>query len=95
MCDCLVGERDDHETEIKSVIFMNTKLKGELAELDIKCNELGDQRERERGLGNGTDDWRNQYEPSLLQIEALQEELQNCKIRTHKLQHRLDLSRSE
>ncbi|GBP96299.1 Chimeric ERCC6-PGBD3 protein [Eumeta japonica] len=93
MCDCLVGERDDHETEIKSVIFINTKLKGELAELDIKCNDLSDQRDRLQGLLNETDDCRNQYERSLLQIEALQEELQNSKNRTHKLQHQLDLSR--
>ncbi|GBP43265.1 hypothetical protein EVAR_39323_1 [Eumeta japonica] len=40
MCDCLVSERNDHKTEINSVVFMNTKLKGELAELDIKCNDL-------------------------------------------------------
>ncbi|GBP55754.1 hypothetical protein EVAR_23565_1 [Eumeta japonica] len=63
------------------------KLKGELAELDIKCNDLRDQRDRLQRLGNGTDDWRNQYARSLLRIEALREELQNSRIRTLKLQH--------
>ncbi|GBP20124.1 hypothetical protein EVAR_5554_1 [Eumeta japonica] len=29
MCDCRISERGDHETEIRSVIFMNTNLKGE------------------------------------------------------------------
>ncbi|GBO98962.1 hypothetical protein EVAR_90161_1 [Eumeta japonica] len=54
MCDCLISERDDHETEIRSVIFMNTKLKGELAEMDVKCNDLTDQRDRlQAGERNG------------------------------------------
>ncbi|GBP72023.1 hypothetical protein EVAR_51272_1 [Eumeta japonica] len=74
MCDCLVGERDDHETEIRSVIFMNTKLKGALAELDIKRNDLLDRSQR---LVNETVDCRNQCERSLLQVQALQEQLQN------------------
>ncbi|GBP47766.1 WD repeat and FYVE domain-containing protein 3 [Eumeta japonica] len=50
MCDCLLSERDDHETEIRSVIFMNTKIKSELDEMDIKCNDLSDQRDRLRVL---------------------------------------------
>ncbi|GBP53441.1 hypothetical protein EVAR_17516_1 [Eumeta japonica] len=88
----MVGERDDHETEIRSVIFMNTKLKGELAEVDIRCYDLSDQRDRLQRLGNETDDCRNQYERPLPQIEALREELQNSRIRTQKLQHQLDWS---
>ncbi|GBP53963.1 hypothetical protein EVAR_96642_1 [Eumeta japonica] len=74
MCDCLISERDGHETEIRSVIFMNTKLKGELAEMDVKCNDLTDQRDRLRVLMSEMDDCRNHYEQSLLQIQVLQEE---------------------
>ncbi|GBP49810.1 hypothetical protein EVAR_83759_1 [Eumeta japonica] len=51
MYDCLISERDDHETESRSVIFMNTKLTGELAEMDVKCNDLTDQRDRSREPG--------------------------------------------
>ncbi|GBP89660.1 hypothetical protein EVAR_66992_1 [Eumeta japonica] len=46
MCDCLTSERDDHETEIRSVMFINTTLKSELAEMDIECYDASDQRER-------------------------------------------------
>ncbi|GBP48274.1 hypothetical protein EVAR_42994_1 [Eumeta japonica] len=74
MCDCLISERDDHETEIRSVIFMNTKLKGELAEMDEKCNDLTDQRDRLQVLVSEMDDCQNHYEQSLLQIQVLQEE---------------------
>ncbi|GBP26996.1 hypothetical protein EVAR_11229_1 [Eumeta japonica] len=42
-CDCLISERDAHETETRSVIFMNSKLKGELAEMYVKYNYLTDQ----------------------------------------------------
>ncbi|GBP93811.1 hypothetical protein EVAR_59354_1 [Eumeta japonica] len=83
LCDCLVGERDDNETEIR---FMNTKSKGELAELHIQCNDLNDKRDRLQRLVNETHDCRSQYERSLLQIQALQEKLQNNRIRIHKLQ---------
>ncbi|GBP33098.1 hypothetical protein EVAR_18578_1 [Eumeta japonica] len=70
MCDCLISERDDHETEIRSVIFMNTKLKGELAEMDVKCNDLTDQRDRLQVLVSEMDDCRNHYEQSLLQFKC-------------------------
>ncbi|GBP09059.1 hypothetical protein EVAR_78393_1 [Eumeta japonica] len=89
MCDCLVGERDYQETEIRSVIIMNTKLKGELAELDVKCNDPSDQRDRLQGLGNETD----RSVRAITASEVLQEELQNSRTRTHKLQHQLELSR--
>ncbi|GBP94044.1 hypothetical protein EVAR_100898_1 [Eumeta japonica] len=75
MCDFLMSERDDHETEIRSVAFINTKLKNELADIYIKCSDLSDQRDRLRVLVSKTDDCRKQYEQSLLQIQALQEEL--------------------
>ncbi|GBP83847.1 hypothetical protein EVAR_64112_1 [Eumeta japonica] len=76
MCDCLISECDDHKTEIRSVIFMNTKLKGELTELDVKCNDLTDQRDRLQVLASEMDDCRNQYEQSLMQIQVFQEEIE-------------------
>ncbi|GBP74310.1 hypothetical protein EVAR_42889_1 [Eumeta japonica] len=93
MCDCLISERDDHETEIRSVIFMNTKLKGELAEMDVKCNDLTDQRDRLQVPVSERDDCRNHYEQSLLQIQVLQEEVHIRNINMDKLQHELDLCR--
>ncbi|GBP73391.1 hypothetical protein EVAR_21347_1 [Eumeta japonica] len=69
---------------------MNTKLKGELAELDTG---LSDQRDRLERLVNETDDCRNQYERPLLHVQALREELQDSRMRTHNLQQPLDLSK--
>ncbi|GBP04137.1 hypothetical protein EVAR_74861_1 [Eumeta japonica] len=51
----LISERDDHKTEIRSVTFMNTKLKGELTEMNVKCNDLTDQRDRLQVLVNEMD----------------------------------------
>ncbi|GBP81124.1 hypothetical protein EVAR_88222_1 [Eumeta japonica] len=51
------------------------KVKGELAEMDVKCNDLTDQRDRLQVLVSEMDDCRNHYEQSLLQIQVLQEEL--------------------
>ncbi|GBP00432.1 hypothetical protein EVAR_980_1 [Eumeta japonica] len=95
MCGCLISERCDHETEIRSIIFINTKLKGELAEMDVKCNDLTGQRDRLQVLTSTSEmnDCRNHYEQSLLQIQVLQEELHMCKINMDNLQHELDLLR--
>ncbi|GBP58113.1 hypothetical protein EVAR_40657_1 [Eumeta japonica] len=82
MCDCLINERYDHKTEIRAVIFMN-----------VKCNDLTDQRNRLRVLVSEMDDCRNQYEQSLLQIQVLEEEVHIYKINMDKLQHELDLYR--
>ncbi|GBP34166.1 hypothetical protein EVAR_30718_1 [Eumeta japonica] len=63
MCDCFISERDDHQTEIISAMFMHIKLKRELAEMDIKCNhDLSHQHDRLQLLVSEMDDWRNQYE---------------------------------
>ncbi|GBP92645.1 hypothetical protein EVAR_48451_1 [Eumeta japonica] len=67
LCDCFISERDDHETEIRSIIFMNTKLKVELANVVVKSNDLTDRRDNLQVLVNEMD-CRNEYEQSLLQI---------------------------
>ncbi|GBP74295.1 hypothetical protein EVAR_42874_1 [Eumeta japonica] len=94
-----MSKRDDHATEIKSVKSMNTKLKSELAEMDIKCNDLSDQRDRLQVLVSEPL-WkarpgyyaRNQDEQLLLQKQALQEELHSSRNRTYELQQQLDWS---
>ncbi|GBP40271.1 hypothetical protein EVAR_83961_1 [Eumeta japonica] len=70
MCVFLMSERDDyelvififiydHETEMRSLIFMNTKLKSKLVEMDIKRNDLSDQLDRlqveSRNLNSNSD----------------------------------------
>ncbi|GBP86415.1 hypothetical protein EVAR_62848_1 [Eumeta japonica] len=51
-----------------SIFCIHTKLKGELPEMDVKCNDLTDQRDRLRELVSETDDCCNHYEQALLQI---------------------------
>ncbi|GBP94248.1 hypothetical protein EVAR_7470_1 [Eumeta japonica] len=80
------NERHDRETEIRSAMFMNTKIKSELAEMDVKCNDLIDQRGRLQVLVSEMDDCRSQHGQSLLQTHALQEEVHTCKINMDKLQ---------
>ncbi|GBP06691.1 hypothetical protein EVAR_92643_1 [Eumeta japonica] len=60
--------------------------------MNVKCYDLSDQRDRLQVAVSEMDDCRNQNEQSLLQVQVLQEELQNCKINMDKLQHELDLS---
>ncbi|GBP85955.1 hypothetical protein EVAR_63102_1 [Eumeta japonica] len=91
LCNTLVSKRDDHEIEIQSVIFFNTELKGELAELDIKCNDLTDQRDRLQAQVNEMNDRREHYEHSLLQIQSLQAELHSNRMRPNKLQHKMNV----
>ncbi|GBP40288.1 Probable RNA-directed DNA polymerase from transposon BS [Eumeta japonica] len=43
--------------------------------MDVKCNDLTDQRDRLQVLVSEMDDCRNHYEQSLLQIQVLQEEV--------------------
>ncbi|GBP21976.1 hypothetical protein EVAR_7193_1 [Eumeta japonica] len=61
--------------------------------MDVKCNDLTDQRDRLQVLVSEMDDCRNHYEQSLLQIQVLQEEVHTCNINMDKLQHELDLCR--
>ncbi|GBP00951.1 hypothetical protein EVAR_2258_1 [Eumeta japonica] len=60
--------------------------------MDVKCNDLTDQRDRLQVLVSEMDDCRNHYEQSLLQIQVLQE-VHTCNINMDKLQHELDLCR--
>ncbi|GBP05984.1 hypothetical protein EVAR_3246_1 [Eumeta japonica] len=91
MCDCLVGERDDHETEIRSVVFMITKLKGELAELDVKCNDLSDQHDRLQKLVNETEPVRDEINILTLASQYIYENLVYVKRNIESFQKRSDI----
>ncbi|GBP28864.1 hypothetical protein EVAR_24540_1 [Eumeta japonica] len=63
----------------------------ELAELDIKCTDLTDQRDRFQILVNEMNDCREHYEHFLLKIQSLQTELHSNTMQTDRLQHEMDM----
>ncbi|GBP61495.1 hypothetical protein EVAR_34732_1 [Eumeta japonica] len=62
-----------------------------IAELDIKCNDLTDQRDRLQTLVNEMNGCREHHEHSLLQIQTLQAELHSNRLQKDKLQHEMDM----
>ncbi|GBP43835.1 hypothetical protein EVAR_82267_1 [Eumeta japonica] len=87
----LVGSEGAGMCGIGPQILATSAYESELAELDIKYNDLTDQRDLLPMLVNVLNDCREHYEHSLLQIQSLQAELHSNRMETDKLQYEMDM----